>query len=238
MKKFLLFCTLFISSYSFSQDTIYVDKNLRETSDTTTAIYYRVQERSTTNPDTGFNRSYWMSGQLKLEEYFLSFKERTREGKRKMWREDGSLWVESNYEDGELDGLSISYWGNGQLKRKDLYQKGKLKEKKVWDVAGNEVEWYPMETRARFPGGKKGLVKYLRKNVQKPAGVAGGKVIVEFVIDVDGSVTDVRIKESSSPALNLAAYNAVSKMPDWQPGQQDGKPIRVNLTLPLTFPDN
>ena len=235
MKNITILCFLFFSTNAFSQDTIYFTKDYRETTDTTNADFYSVKIKNLDSPDAGFQRAYWMSGKLKLEEYFSSFKERTLEGKRTKWRRDGSLWVESNYQNGNLDGPMISYWKDGRVKREDLYRNGKLIQGKVYDLAGNEVEWYPMEVRPVFPGGKKGLIKYLKNNTHKPKGVAGGSVLLEFIIDVDGSVTDVRIIESTLPALNLAAYNVVANMPDWKPGEQDGKPIRVNLTLPLTF---
>jgi protein TonB len=236
--RLLVLVIFFLSSFfSFSQDTTFIDKNYYETTDISNAAYYVLKDKSATNPDAGYERRYFPSGQIKLEQYYSSFKERILEGKRRMWREDGSLWTESEYVEGKLHGDWVSYWENGQLKRKDTYCKGKLKEKNVWDISGNEVTWYPMEVRPEFPGGRVGLVNYLKRNTRKPEGVAGGRVVLKFVVDVDGKITNVRIKESSLPALNLTAYNVVANMPRWEPGKQDGNPVRVNLTLPITFPN-
>ena len=237
MNKLVLFSFLILPFSVFSQDTIYLDKDLKETLDRSQAVRYEVKEVSPNDPDAGFLKNYWMSGQISVEEYFSSFKKETLEGKRKLWRKDGSLYRESEYKKGKLDGYQISYWDNGQLKRKDLYKNGKIKDKKVWDMAGNPAEWYPLEERPVFPGGQKGLIKYIKENTKKPEGVAGGKVLVGFVIDHDGSVTDVRIEKSSSPALNMSAFNTVAQMPAWTPGKQDGEPVRVKFSLPLVFRD-
>ncbi|GAB2770824.1 energy transducer TonB [Salinimicrobium soli] len=235
MKKLLFFYLLISSTYLFSQDTIFIDRHYKETLDKSTAIFYSIKERSAENADAGYNRLYWISGQIKKEEYFSSFKEEVLEGKKTLWKEDGSLWTESEYVKGKLHGYLISYWENGQLKRKDLYKKGKLKEKKVWDSTGKAITWYPMEVHPRFPGGKSGLENYIKANAKKPNGVAGGKVVVGFVIDIDGSITDVRIEETSSFALNLSAYNVVAKMPAWKPGERDGEIVRVKYSIPLVF---
>ena len=235
MKKLLFLFLFFSSPFLFSQDTIFIDNHFKETLDKSTAKYYSIKEISADNPDAGFKRFYWISGQIKFEEYFSSFKEGTREGKKTLWREDGSLWTESDYVNDRLHGYWISYWENGQLKRKDFYKKGKLKEKKVWDSTGIETEWYPMEVRPEFPGGKRGLESYIKANAKKPNGTAGGRVVVGFVIDVDGSITDVLIEKSSSIALNLTAYNVIADMPEWKPGEQDGKIVRVKYSIPLVF---
>ncbi|MHA6280328.1 energy transducer TonB [Salinimicrobium sp. CAU 1759] len=238
MKSYLsLSFFLLFSLHIFSQDTIYRLKNGKETQDRTLASQFEVLNKDSDNRDAGYRKVYYTSGQVILEEYFSSFKKKIREGKRKLWRKDGSLWRESDYKKGKLNGYQISYWENGQLLRKDFYKKGKLKEKNVWDIEGNEVEWFPMEQRPLFPGGEKARIKYIKANTKKPEGVPGGKVKVGFVIDVDGTVTEIRIEESTSPGLNLTAFNTVAQMPKWSPGKQDGKPVRVKLTLPLVFRD-
>jgi TonB family protein len=237
MKYLLPFLFVLFSFNSFSQDTIFIDQNYYETTDISNAAYYVLKEKSATNPDAGYERRYFPSGQIKLEQYYSSFKERTLEGKRRMWRKDGSLWTENKYVEGKLHGHWISYWENGQLKRKDIYRNGKLKKKNVWDKDGNEVKWYPMEVRPEFPGGRIGLVNYLKRNTRKPEGAAGGRVVLKFVVEIDGEISNVRIIESTIPVLNLAAYNVVANMPRWEPAKQDGNPVRVNLTLPITFPN-
>ncbi|WP_324719269.1 TonB family protein [Salinimicrobium sp. HB62] len=238
MARFLPpFVLLLFSLSSISQTRTYTDKNYHETINLLEAVYYVERETEAANPDAGYERFYYLSGEKRLEQYYSSFEERTLEGTKKVWRQDGSLIRESNYLKGKLHGPWISYWEDGKMKRKEVYKKGKLKEKNLWDMNSNPVEWYPRMQRPQFPGGEKARIKYIVANTTKPEGVAGGRVVVGFVIETDGSVTDVEIEESTSPALNLAAYNTVKNMPSWQPGKIDGDPVRVKLSIPLVFRD-
>ena len=237
MKSFLPLFFILFSISSIAQVKTYTDKNYHETINLMEAAYYVEREMEADNPDAGYERFYYLSGEKHLERYFSSFDQRILQGTKKVWSKDGSLIQENNYLDGKLHGPWISWWDNGQVKRKDIYKKGKLKEKNVWDMAGNPVKWYPRMQRPEFPGGEKARIRYIKDNTRIPEGVAGGRVVVGFVVDVDGKITDVEIEESTSPALNLAAYNAVVNMPAWQPGMQENKPVRVKLSLPLVFRD-
>ena len=236
MIKFIpLFAFLLSTLSAVSQSKTYTDKNYHETLNLVEAVYFLEREELATNPDAGYERFYFLSGEIRLEQYYKSFNNKTLEGTRKVYRQDGSLLQETSYVDGELNGFWISYWENGQLKRKDLYKTGKLKEKNLWDINGNPLEWYPRFQKPQFPGGQKALVKYLQKNVKRPEGVKAGKVKVGFVIDVDGRIIETEIEETSSLDLNWAAFDLVRNMPAWQPGMIEGEKVRVKYTLPLNF---
>ena len=62
-----------------------------------------------------------------------------------------------------------------------------------------------------------------------------GKVFVEFVIEKDGSITNVRVLRSVDPSLDKEAIRVVSSMPKWKPGKQRGKAVRVSYTVPINF---
>ena len=90
-----------------------------------------------------------------------------------------------------------------------------------------------------FPGGPQALMDYLKANVIFPKiaedeGIQG-KVVVSYVIDVDGSVTDVQVVQSVHPALDKEAMRVVKNMPKWIPGKQDGKAVQVKYSLPINF---
>ena len=96
-----------------------------------------------------------------------------------------------------------------------------------------------VEQMPSFPGGQAALLRYLSSNVQYPTvaeenGVQG-RVIVTFVVERDGSITDVRVAKSVDPSLDREAVRVARSMPRWQPGTQDGKPVRVKYTVPVTF---
>jgi TonB family protein len=144
-----------------------------------------------------------------------------------------------NYKDGDYDGNFLTYWENGQLKRKDSYQEGKLLEGKCWNAEGKEVEYYGYELMPVFPGGERGLNIYIHRSTANTSRTIRkweqGVVDVFFAVDKDGSVTNVKIKKGLSPFLNEEALRVVKSMPKWTPGYQDGEPVVVSYTLPVSF---
>ena len=88
-------------------------------------------------------------------------------------------------------------------------------------------------------GGSEGLNLYLRENVKYPTiaqqnGIQG-MVLVQFVVECNGSITDVNVIRGVDPSLDREAIRVVKKMPKWTPGMQDGKPVQVRFTLPVNF---
>lgn len=90
-----------------------------------------------------------------------------------------------------------------------------------------------------FPGGLNGLMTFLAQNMVYPVtaqenGVQG-RVIISFVVETDGSITDVKVARSVDPSLDREAMRVVKAMPKWTPGKKDGKPVRVKYTVPMAF---
>lgn len=90
-----------------------------------------------------------------------------------------------------------------------------------------------------YPGGVQALLKYIRENVQYPPeaferGIQG-RVIVEFIVDVDGSINDAKVVKSVNPYLDEEALRIVNGMPRWEPARPFGKPARCRFTVPVTF---
>ena len=118
------------------------------------------------------------------------------------------------------------------LKAKEVIadEKPKEEETKVFDV----VEQMP-----QFPGGNAALFEYLSKHIKYPViaeenGIQG-RVIVTFVVERDGSITDVKVVKSVDPSLDKEAQRVVKSMPRWIPGKQNGSAVRVKYTVPVTF---
>lgn len=96
-----------------------------------------------------------------------------------------------------------------------------------------------VEKMPEFPGGAAELMKWLNKNMKYPSiaqdnGIQG-RVIVQFVVNKDGSIVDPVVMKSVDPYLDKEALRVVKMMPKWSPGEQRGKPVRVKFTLPVTF---
>ena len=105
---------------------------------------------------------------------------------------------------------------------------------------GDEGEVFEVvEQNPEFPGGMDALMKWLSKNLKYPASAQEngiqGRVLVQFVVNKDGSIVEPKVIRSVDPALDKEALRVVSAMPKWQPGKQRGKTVRVRFTLPVTF---
>lgn len=96
-----------------------------------------------------------------------------------------------------------------------------------------------VEVMPVFPGGDAGMMKFLQDNIKYPAEAqqagASGRVLTRFIINSDGSISDVEIYKSVHPLLDAEALRVVSEMPNWTPGKVDGKAVKVRFTLPISF---
>lgn len=125
---------------------------------------------------------------------------------------------------------------------KVVEKQNKVKQAKVVTLQtakdGQTVEENP-DKWPDFPGGQKKLFKWLSANIKYPkeaqANKEQGRVIVRFVIDKDGKVTDAKVVRSISPSLNKEALRLIEAMPQWKPGEKNGQPVAVRFTLPITF---
>ena len=96
-----------------------------------------------------------------------------------------------------------------------------------------------VEQMPSFPGGYAALMQWLGSNMKYPTIAAEnnvqGRVIVQFVVEKDGSITDVHVAKSVDPSLDKEASRVVKAMPKWIPGKQNSSPVRVRFTVPVTF---
>ena len=102
-----------------------------------------------------------------------------------------------------------------------------------------EVIFQVVEQMPEFPGGMSEAMKFLAKNIKYPVAAQQakieGRVIVQFVVGKDGSISDVHTVRSVSPELDAEAIRVVSMMPKWNPGKQRGKAVPVSYTMPIMF---
>ena len=134
---------------------------------------------------------------------------------------------------GSFDVKGNDETGGEGLKAKEVIaqpEPPKEEETKVFDV---------VEVMPTFPGGQGALFEWLSKNIKYPVvaeenGVQG-RVIVTFVVERNGSITDVQVAKSVDPSLDKEAVRVVKAMPHWIPGKQNGSAVRVKFTVPVTF---
>ena len=102
-----------------------------------------------------------------------------------------------------------------------------------------DVVFQVVEQMPEFPGGMGECMKWLQANMKYPKEAQDkgeqGRVIVQFVVEKDGSITDVKVVRSVSPILDAEALRVISSMPKWKPGMQRGKVVKVKYTMPVMF---
>ena len=96
-----------------------------------------------------------------------------------------------------------------------------------------------VEQKPEFPGGEAAMYKWLGDNIVYPSAASEegvqGRVVVEFVVGKDGSISNVKVVRPRHPALDKEALRVVKAMPKWLPGRNNGQPVKVTYTLPVTF---
>jgi TonB family protein len=114
----------------------------------------------------------------------------------------------------------------------------KPKTKKVKISPDKNGVYQMAEVLPNYPGGVSAMMKYLTINMKYPQEAVKkhieGRVIVQFVVDKDGTVRNANVVRSI-PELDKEAIRIVEAMPKWRPGKQDGKNVKVGFTLPITF---
>ena len=109
-------------------------------------------------------------------------------------------------------------------------EEGEVKEKVIFQV---------VEEMPEFPGGMGEAMKFLAKNIKYPVAAQQakieGRVIVQFVVERDGSISDIHAMRGVNPDLDAEAIRVVSLMPKWKPGKQRGKAVPVKFTMPIIF---
>lgn len=104
-----------------------------------------------------------------------------------------------------------------------------------------DVPFVLVEQMPKFPGGENAMFKYISDNIVHPkaaqkSGIAG-TVYIFFIIDKKGNVTSTEVRRGvkGGEELNAEALRVIKEMPQWEPGYQNGKPVSVQLTVPIKF---
>lgn len=114
-----------------------------------------------------------------------------------------------------------------------------VEEETLENTLVEESVFDAVEQMPEFPGGRDQLNKYYESNLRYPEvaienGIQG-RVIVQFIVNTDGSISDATVIRSVDPACDEEALRVINSMPHWTPGQTNGKNVRVRYTLPVTF---
>ena len=96
-----------------------------------------------------------------------------------------------------------------------------------------------VEEAAQFPGGQEEMMKFIQDNRQYPDEAKSqnlhGRVIVSFIVEKDGSLSNVKVMRSLGSGCDEEAVRVINSMPKWKPGKNSGKEVRTKMLVPITF---
>ncbi len=175
------------------------------------ASFYRVSQKE---HDTIFVKDYYINGQLQMSGSYLDEKCEIK------------------------NGLFTFYYQNGQKSSEGFYRNNTREgDWKYWNGKGEEEGF--VESMPEYPGGPEAMNAFIAKETCYPKYARKnniqGRVVLEFIVGIDGTISDITVKKSAHPVLDEEAIRVISKMPKWKPGMQNNKPVFVKFTLPIVF---
>jgi antitoxin component YwqK of YwqJK toxin-antitoxin module len=231
MKILLLLFVLLSSVTFYAQKKVYFTEDFKELPSADNAIYYTIYEDS---PEGTLRTTYYLDNSLFSKDHYSNYKKRILNGTSERWYKNGAKEMLTIYVKGKQEGIQTRYFENGQIKRTENFKNGEFVDGKCFDENGSEIEFFPYYVKPEFPGGMKDFYKYIVKNFKSPNS-ARGKIKVEFVVELDGDLTDFKIIEGINYDMNVEAVRVLFDSPEWIPGKIDGKDARVKFSLPITI---
>jgi len=121
----------------------------------------------------------------------------------------------------------------------DVDKGDKVKVVKTESSTQEEQVFEVVEQMPRFPGGDNARIKFIKENIKYPKealekGISG-TVFVSFVVEKDGSISNVKLLKGIGGGCDKEALRVVSMLPNYEPGLQDGKPVRTQFNIPISF---
>jgi TonB family protein len=246
-KQLLITLLSLMSIAIYGQDTVYFDIKGDKVKSLSLANTYKVTISDSAAANRKIERTYYMSGKLKLEKHLLERPNRNDpkkpfshlNGKFKKWYENGQLWMDLNYEHNSLTGEIATYWDNGQLKRHELFQRGKSIKGDCYNRDGKMIDFIAFETNPQPHDGNRAMLEFLARNLKYPVEMRKqgiqGRVILQLTIEIDGKIADVEVLRSVNSELDKAAVWVVKCLPKFIPGTEDGEFVRSYFVFPVVF---
>ena len=183
--------------------------------------------------------AYYPSGNIESSISYADTSKYILNGPSKYWYENGKLKRDLNYCNDKREGVQLTYWPNGNLKRKDLTANDELISGNCWDENGGSVKYYEYEIMPEFIGKVEALYRFLGENMVYPKKARRkniqGKVYTTFLIEESGFLSNIEILKGVHPSLDAEAVRVIQMMPKWKPGMIDGDNVKVQFNLPINF---
>jgi protein TonB len=215
-----------------------------------------VERKETANRDSvsGTTRTFYLpSGKLKSFVPLANVRKNLRHGTMSEYYESGQLRYQATFRAGKVAGDLVTYYPDGTLKRREHHLPDQPVAGECFGPDGQSVAYFPYEQMPVYSegaGDKAAVVRAVMLNTRYPADALQQRVFgivkVSFVVGKDGRVQNIKpneIKAGDVPkgltrayqSLQDAAVSAVQQLKPFVPGRQDGEPVAVSFTVPVTF---
>lgn len=204
--------------------------------------FYR-RETEWRDSTAGVVRDYFLSnGQLQSREELDNIRKHRPHGVSEFFNKAGQLRTHAEFDHGRRTGELVLYYPSGQLKRRERYTDALHGTGECFAPDGTAVPFFEFEIMPRYSEGDGGFAAIVGAigrnfNYTKEARRAGvqGRVLVTFSVTAQGRVDDVKITQPLHPLVDAEAINAVYRLKRFEPGQQDGKPVKVSFSAPINL---
>lgn len=240
MTRLLLFFLILQPILITAQEIKYINESGFEVNKEIAAYSQEVYWDSIQN-NSVLIKKYTISGELLEIGYYDKKDNKLKNGLIKEFDKNGNLAYLKTYKYNKLDGELIGYYKSGQIRRKDIYKNDSLTNGQCFALSGADTTYYPRIIFPTFKGGQHFNVQYfVAKKLRYPskALIKGiqGKVHVNFCIDKEGNVCDVKVVQSDNELLNNSAITVIKKSSKyWKPGYIEGKLAKISFTLPIKY---
>lgn len=198
-----------------------------------------VFKKNVLNPIAGFNGNTHTS-------LFFSDAEQRRlsripDGESREWYDGGNLAKSAYYKSGLKDGVFLLYWENGKIRRQDEYKDGELISGTCYDMGGNQIAYFPADSKLSYPGGEAALQSVIIQNIKYPELVKKINkqeiVTLNLLIDKTGTIRQICKDKNSDNNRDLLneAFRLARLLKKWLPEYKDGEPVSSIYVLPVTF---
>ena len=189
---------------------------------------------------SGVERIYSAKGMLKMSTPYAHLARQLKLGPQTTFYETGQLHSKEDFVGNQRNGEFVVYYPDGKVKRHETYVANERKSEACFAPDGSPVAFTEYEVMPTYQGGGQDkMTRAIMANVRYPAEAlraqTQGRVFVAFRVGVTGQVEDIKVVKGVSEALDTAAITAVKKLGLFVPGTQDGEPVAVSFTIPVTF---
>lgn len=185
---------------------------------------------------------YFNEAGIKISEgYYVKNKP---DGQWCFYSETGVLEKCGKYIKNSQEGEWLLYNSSGYVNQRWTYKNGEIVDVKTFKENGEELSetdtFIFAEQMPEFVGGFEAMSKFLKENLQYSRedikkGAAPLRVVIKFVVDREGQVTNAHVIKPANPTLDAEALRVIMLMPKWLPGKEKGQPVAVRFTLPVVF---